>query len=292
MRHDVTEGNRNNWPRKLARRHPHLGDALAALEGSMDEANQRFALAEFIDEREAMQRRALDGAVITAEESSEIIGELSAALAVLAGEGLKPCAHGCPGHLGEKASAAVNASLKAWQALQEGNRAAVERIAELDERNARQYQRIAALEAEVSAELQGQVDISENSGRALLAARARIAALEEEIEKYRKACLNYEGIKRSQEARLREQGQRLDRLDALLASERVPLDAPSVARETPLDPQARGGHTYIHNAAGEYLFRLTIHGDESQIDLLIMAYNSGSQAGVAAAWRWLRERLK
>jgi hypothetical protein len=132
MRHDVTEGNRNNWPRKLARRHPHLGDALAALEGSMDEANQRFALAEFIDEREAMQRRALDGAVITAEESSEIIGELSAALAVLAGEGLKPCAHGCPGHLGEKASAAVDAALKAWQALQEGNRAAVARIADLE----------------------------------------------------------------------------------------------------------------------------------------------------------------
>jgi hypothetical protein len=81
------------------------------------------------------------------EASSEIIAEMSAALAVLAGEALKPCAHGRPGHLGARASAAVDASLKAWQALLEGNRAAVERIAELDARNERQYLRLAGIDA-------------------------------------------------------------------------------------------------------------------------------------------------
>jgi hypothetical protein len=132
VRAKVTPGHPDNWPRKLARKHPDLADALAALWAVTDEMNFRFAYREFIAEREEMQRRALDGAVITAEEGGEIIGELSAALAVLAGESLKPCAHGCPGHLGEKASAAFDAALKAWHAIQEGNRAAAARIADLE----------------------------------------------------------------------------------------------------------------------------------------------------------------
>lgn len=54
---------------------------------------------------------------ITSEEGNEIIGELSAALAVLAS--VKPCVSGCPGHLKEKAKAAVREALGRWTALEE-----------------------------------------------------------------------------------------------------------------------------------------------------------------------------
>lgn len=80
------------------------------------------------------------------EEAQEIIGELSKGLAVLAGESLRPCgpwvANGadpvhqkgrCPVHLGPKAAAAVDHSLAAWRALQEGNRAARETIQHQEE---------------------------------------------------------------------------------------------------------------------------------------------------------------
>lgn len=65
-----------------------------------------------------------------------------------------------------------------------------------------------------------------------------------------------------------------------MADESRPL---KLDRDTPLDPQERGGHTYIHNISGEFLFRLSSEEDESQIDLLRMAYNSGTTAGFKAA---------
>lgn len=75
---------------------------------------------------------AAEDALATSDESREIIGELSAALAVLAGESLKPCTEPCPGHLGPKATEAMKAALAAWHALQDGNRAAVERVKALE----------------------------------------------------------------------------------------------------------------------------------------------------------------
>ncbi len=76
-----------------------------------------------------------DGLKLAAEEAQEINGEASRALAALAGESLIPCGDQpgpCPGHLGPKTLEAYRAALAAWQALQEGNRQAVERIGELE----------------------------------------------------------------------------------------------------------------------------------------------------------------
>jgi len=57
---------------------------------------------------------------LTSEEGNEIIGELSAALAVLAGDaGLNPCVAPCPGHLKEKTEAAVYGALARWRAVEE-----------------------------------------------------------------------------------------------------------------------------------------------------------------------------
>lgn len=203
-------------------------------------------------------------ATMTIEEGNEIDAELSMALAVLAGESLAPCTEPCAGHLGPKAAEAMAAALAAWHALQEGNRAAAERIKALEgEGNAgslaniaevlgltdtvepfgpyvlgaakatvqavatlslrvagleahedatrKQLRieceelgdnewpddlhladviekhmarpvaaRIAELEAQVEAELRGQVELSEGSGRAHDVANARIAELDEE----------------------------------------------------------------------------------------------------------------
>jgi hypothetical protein len=71
---------------------------------------------------------------VSETECSEIIGELASALAVLAGEDLKPCTAPRRGHLREKAAEAMRSALLAWRALQEGNRRAAARIAELEGR--------------------------------------------------------------------------------------------------------------------------------------------------------------
>lgn len=100
---------------------------------SGDRECKRLALLvkEVSEERDALK--------LSAEEGQEIIGELSMALAILTGEGLRPCrepeaAPGCPGHLGAKAKEVVNQALSIYRALQEGNRLAAERIVELDGR--------------------------------------------------------------------------------------------------------------------------------------------------------------
>lgn len=77
-------------------------------------------LATLAEENRALRSRA-EAAEITAEEGQEIIAELTAALAVRVGESLTPCAGGCPGHLGTKASAAARESLDRWTALEEEN---------------------------------------------------------------------------------------------------------------------------------------------------------------------------
>jgi hypothetical protein len=94
----------------------------------------------------------LEAEDVATAEGQEIIGELSAALAVLAGESLKPCTEPCPGHLGPKATEAVKAALAAWHALQEGNRAAAERIKAL-EREREQWKDGALGERDLGAEL-------------------------------------------------------------------------------------------------------------------------------------------
>jgi hypothetical protein len=54
----------------------------------------------------------------TAEEGQEIIGELTAALAVVVAEELRPCvSSACRGHLGPKAQELMNEALNRWNAL-------------------------------------------------------------------------------------------------------------------------------------------------------------------------------
>src|SRR5688572_22178423 len=91
-------------------------------------AAEILRLAETVKLEHAEQVRLIeerDAAKLTAEEGREIIAELAAALAVLAGESLKPCSdHNgeCSGHLGPQAQDAANNALAAWRSLQEGNR--------------------------------------------------------------------------------------------------------------------------------------------------------------------------
>lgn len=57
---NTTVGDRNNWPRRIARAHRDREQALYALSGEMDDRNQSFAIAEFVAEREAMaEQRAI-----------------------------------------------------------------------------------------------------------------------------------------------------------------------------------------------------------------------------------------
>lgn len=84
----------------------------------IEAAAEILRLAERVKELEEDAR----AATMTTEEGNEIIGELSMALAILAGEDLKPCMAPCRGHLRAKANEAMKAALAAWRALQEGNR--------------------------------------------------------------------------------------------------------------------------------------------------------------------------
>lgn len=67
----VREGHPNNWPRKIARKHANLRDALNALDDLVDEGNCRFAWSEFTAERERLAKRA-EGARIRRELLAEI----------------------------------------------------------------------------------------------------------------------------------------------------------------------------------------------------------------------------
>lgn len=80
----------------------------------------------------ASLREEHDALSITVEEGREIEFEITAALAVLAGESLIPCGDGktCPGHFGPKTMEALKSALAAWRALQEGNAAAAQRVGE------------------------------------------------------------------------------------------------------------------------------------------------------------------
>lgn len=64
---------------------------------------------------EVMENHALK---MTVEEGSEIEAELAGALAAGHGEDLRPCKAPCPGHLGPKASAAVDRAASAWRRLE------------------------------------------------------------------------------------------------------------------------------------------------------------------------------
>jgi hypothetical protein len=79
----------------------------------------------FLQRIDQLRREESDlwAATVTAEDGQEIIAELTAALAVLFGENLTPCAGGCPGHLGPKAGAAAREALDRWTAIAEENRA-------------------------------------------------------------------------------------------------------------------------------------------------------------------------
>jgi hypothetical protein len=118
---------------RLAQEKDDLADRATAVEARL--VTERLTRAKVEEER--------DGLKMTVEEGQEIGGELTAALAVLAGESLIPCGvgeHGdqkCPGHFGLAAQEAVRGALNAWRALQEGNRQAVERIALLEAANLR-----------------------------------------------------------------------------------------------------------------------------------------------------------
>lgn len=61
----------------------------------------------------------IDGLSMAADESQEIIAELSAALATACEEGLVPCVDPCPGHLGPRSKAVFNESLKRWRDLEQ-----------------------------------------------------------------------------------------------------------------------------------------------------------------------------
>lgn len=52
----VEEGNPKNWPRRIARKHPRTLDATSKLLEQTNEVNLRFAVTEFVFEREAMER--------------------------------------------------------------------------------------------------------------------------------------------------------------------------------------------------------------------------------------------
>lgn len=47
----IEPGNPNNWPRRIARKHKDLGEAIDALLLLVDDRNMEFALTEFIRER-------------------------------------------------------------------------------------------------------------------------------------------------------------------------------------------------------------------------------------------------
>lgn len=105
----------------VAMRDGTLAMAVARLGGEVEGApTHRGNFLQRIDQLVAKERE-LEAAEITAEEGQEIIAELTAALAVLNGESLTPCAGGCPGHLGEKASAAAREALDRWTALEAEN---------------------------------------------------------------------------------------------------------------------------------------------------------------------------
>ncbi len=102
----------------------HLADNLAAATEELAIARAEVKMGQQ-ELGEAVAAR--DASQMTAEEGLEIIGELSAALAVLHGEELVRCSRnappggdttGCPGHLGEKAAAAVKGALDAWRDLE------------------------------------------------------------------------------------------------------------------------------------------------------------------------------
>lgn len=82
-------------------------------------------------------------AMVTADESCELVAELTAALAVLHGEPLTPCVSGCEGHLGEKASAAMNEALQRWEAMRRENDRLMRQLAT----NRAQYDALAAQHA-------------------------------------------------------------------------------------------------------------------------------------------------
>ncbi|HEY3491998.1 MAG TPA: hypothetical protein VGK43_03540 [Solirubrobacterales bacterium] len=120
---------------RLAEENQRLGDTLTSerdvIEGTLAAINR------VEEERDALK--------LTAEEGQEIIGELSMALAVLAGERLLACLARdpqkdgdspgvCRGHLGPQAAKAVDHALSSYRALLEGNRLAAERIVELEGR--------------------------------------------------------------------------------------------------------------------------------------------------------------
>jgi hypothetical protein len=65
------------------------------------------------------------------EEAQEIIGELTAALAVLHGEELEQCANPCTGHLGPKAREEVRLALNRWHDLEAASQQLAEGLRKL-----------------------------------------------------------------------------------------------------------------------------------------------------------------
>lgn len=121
-------GDRDDWKRsdgivsakleKVRAQRAELVDEITALNAALrqkDEQIERGAT------KYAQLQEECDALRMTVEEGGEIERELSIALAILAGETLKPCVGDCSGHLREKAHAAYRAAHDAWHALQEGN---------------------------------------------------------------------------------------------------------------------------------------------------------------------------
>jgi hypothetical protein len=93
----------------------------------MSKDRRRASLAALRRERDRL--RVENGALRTTnEEGSEVIAELSTALAFVVGEELSPCGPPCAGHLGEKGNAALTEALARWAALYEELSAAREQL--------------------------------------------------------------------------------------------------------------------------------------------------------------------
>lgn len=93
--------------------------AVARLGGEVDgHPTHRINFLQRIDALRAIE----DRAAMEADESQEIIEEMSAALAVACEENLVPCVDPCPGHMGPKAKAVFKEALEKWREVEEDAR--------------------------------------------------------------------------------------------------------------------------------------------------------------------------
>lgn len=176
----------------VAMRDGTLDMAVARLMGEVEgEPTHRGNFLQRIDQ---LRREESDlwAATVTAEEGQEIIGELTAALAILFGENLTPCAGDCPGHLGPKSSAAAREALDRWTAMEAENRAFREIENRALKAGAGQAAEALSLAEEWDRCYPGNVNVESVVNQLVAALRgtcARSAALEAEAERWKSSAI-------------------------------------------------------------------------------------------------------